>query len=842
MENKIKMFKLLFYILVILSFSHYSKENTENEYLINNYYMSSINDVIEIKENEFVSDYFNKSINNYKFKILNDTEEIFFDYQSEFGCLFISINEISINIFCSEGKQNIFSLKKSEILEKIGYIDSIANLNIIIRINNSTFESDFINFYYSLKVSMRKSIINIFEVNSEHKLLCKTEKIEENNYRCLFMIVNNNNEENDTKLIIYSNSQKNAIKLNINTDYINKEYYNQWNVDYLSNNIPNINSNYSNYNKEMDFIYIPNLKTDKYIYISIESIKETTIEMFNKKIINEEAGLPDINEIKIYSINQNNITFNFEELLEKEISLSLITLYGKGSINLEYELSTEYITDTINNKLIFDINLDLCNYNNNCKLTVNKLDKGDEKELGYIFCIFYTKKTNNNILKELTYGKSSKLLYNINQYPLIIFEQIQDINSPININLQLYNFKEKKLINNFDIKVRIISKSDIYKLKLDYESISQYEEIYAKGKFDPVLEASNIYVNLKDIENIINLEDPYILIYLQNNSNNSSKSLEQLIVGTTISQSNSLMYSSERIYHYGQLNKEEKIVYKLKGNNKHHLMRLEFGCNNKNIGWSVKRTNNETSYMNNDTDLSFVTEKWSNGRELLTMYIERGEDIYLTIFPKEKIENVNITNYIFKYINSDKNANFKNYIIKYDSLNFNRKENKIKINKLTNIPDSFNIKYYLKIINEEDYIKNEIINTIAITESNYTILYSKTEENGKIIFNLNGSIELDTYYHINAYSIVSDNNDDFEYVSYSNIRFYQTTREIKASNIKLIIASISISGATLFILLISCIAYCCRKARRRYSIIDFHIGNYNYNDDNDDDDLFLIED
>ena len=182
-------------------------------------------------------------------------------------------------------------------------------------------------------------------------------------------------------------------------------------------------------------------------------------------------------------------------------------------------------------------------------------------------------------------------------------------------------------------------------------------------------------------------------------------------------------------------------------------------------------------------------------------------------------------------------------IFKYDSLNFNRKENKIKINKLTNIPDSFNIKYYLKIINEEDYIKNEIINTIAITESNYTILYSKTEENGKIIFNLNGSIELDTYYHINAYSIVSDNNDDFEYVSYSNIRFYQTTREIKASNIKLIIASISISGATLFILLISCIAYCCRKARRRrYSIIDFHIGNYNYNDDNDDDDLFLIED
>ena len=476
----------------------------------------------------------------------------------------------------------------------------------------------------------------------------------------------------------------------------------------------------------MDFIIIQNFENDKYIYISIESNEETTIEIFNKRIEDKESELPNINDIKIYSINQNNFTFDFDELSEKELSFSLVTLYGKGNINLEYEKSLEYITDTINNKLIFDINSELCN--NNCKLTVNKLEDGEEKELGYIFYIYYSKKINNNILKELTYGKSNKLLYNIYQYPLILFEQIQDINSPININLQLYNLKEINLINNFDIEVRILSKKEIYKLKLDYENINQYE-IYAKSKFDSVLKASNIYLNLKYLEDIISVQDLYILIYLNNNkSNNFNNSLEQLIIGITISQSNSLIYSSEGIYHYGQLNKEEKILYRLKGNNKYHLMRLEFGCNNKNIGWSVKRTNNNASYINNDTDLSFVTEKWSNGRELLTMYIERGEDIYLAIFPKEKIDNINLTNYVFKYINSDKNSNFKNYIIKYDSLDFDKKENKVKINKLTNIPDSLNIKYYLKIINENYYIKNEIINTIAITESNCTTLEFETEE------------------------------------------------------------------------------------------------------------------
>ena len=68
-------------------------------------------------------------------------------------------------------------------------------------------------------------------------------------------------------------------------------------------------------------------------------------------------------------------------------------------------------------------------------------------------------------------------------------------------------------------------------------------------------------------------------------------------------------------------------------------MRLEVGINSYNIGWSVKRKIEESDHIYNDTDLSFVTEKWYNGRSLITMYIERGEDIYLTIFNKDLIYN-----------------------------------------------------------------------------------------------------------------------------------------------------------------------------------------------------------
>ena len=48
------------------------------------------------------------------------------------------------------------------------------------------------------------------------------------------------------------------------------------------------------------------------------------------------------------------------------------------------------------------------------------------------------------------------------------------------------------------------------------------------------------------------------------------------------------------------------------------------------------------------------------------MYINNGEDIYLTIF-KNSISHDDIKfNYIFKYINSGKNGDLKNYRIKDD--------------------------------------------------------------------------------------------------------------------------------------------------------------------------------
>lgn len=852
---KNKKHKYLFFLFIIILLIQIGQNNNNNlENVINNNYGRSYseNSIIDIK----LDSYFSGNINNntnfyYKLHLLNDTEQIFFDYQSDYGCLYINIeNEFESNNsnfkYCSEGINNIFILDKSEILEIIDKNDenNINNLTIFIKIGLTELEleqNDEFEFDYSLKVSLRKPVINILEINSEHKILCKTENISDNNYRCIFMIVNYSHEENNKNLIIYSNI-KNNIKLNIYADYINKSEYENYNIDYLNNNIPNNSSMFNNSNTENEFIIIPDKESDKYIYLSIEMKLEATIELLAQYIsYNNTIFLPNINDLKVYSFTndtkQKDLYFDVPSL--DKISFSLVTLYGKASIYFENYKEIEYITDVRENRISFDVDLNSRKKKINYNLKINKL------ETDFIFYIYYTKQSNNT-LNELEYGKSKKIFYNNYITPIILYEQIPNINLPININLQIYNTPTFNL-NYLDIEVILISQKELYYTKLNQTYINKYNK-KIRSKFDPILLASNIYITSEDMESFNSENDLYLIISMAKLSPYNSFGNEEddkLIIGATIFQKNSLIYPSERIYHYGKLYNEEKVVYRLKGYDKYHLMRLEFSSNSNYIEWSVKRTYNDDddNYKYNDTDLSFVTEIWSNGRGLITMFIENGEDIYLTIFINKIVDNYNLTNFIFKYINSEKNGDFNNFIIKYDSLEYNKEKNKISINKLNNYPTNSIINYFLKITNKDNYISNEHLNTIAIRESWNSSILNGENINNKIQFNLNSLIDKKKIYYINAYCIINTNYSDIEYISFNGLIINKKFIHKSSSNKKLILASLILGGIAFLVIIFKCLrVFCCRScckccSRRRISLDlaynDDSLLDIEYNDDND---------
>ena len=668
-------------------------------------------------------------------------------------------------------------------------------------------------------MSVKKPDINILEVNSEHNILCKTEQIRDDNYRCLFMLVNNE-LSNNQNLIVYSNPQSIIDKLDIFANEINKEYYDNWDVDQLVDNIPDNKSYFTNNNTEFSFIKIQNVTKDKYIYISVETNKETIVELIAQILPEDgDASYPKENDIQIFNLKQNttNINLNLTSI-NNEVTLVLTTLYGKAKINLGYKEEVDYIADIRENKIFFVIDAYKCKEaNNKCKLIINNLESNDVNNIGYIFTIAYMKKS-NDILKEMTYSKSSKVFYENINFPIMLYEKIPNIQNSINIYLQFYNipFNSSVYKDIFNIEAYLLTQKELYELKLDYNNIKDHN-IKIRGTFNSFLSNVYIYLSPYDMERFKIDDNPYMLIYISTTRTEIKNWYDYLVLTSTISQTNSLIHPSERTYHFGKLSGEEKIVYRLEGKPQFHLMRLEFACNSNYLGWSVKRTKEIESenYMKNDTDLSFVTEKWSNGRGLLTMYIERGEDIYLTIFPIKKIKDIKLTNFVFKYLSSGKNGDFKNYIVKHDSLTYDSNSKNLMVNKITNIPYEFDYITYIKIIDEEDLVNEENMNTIANIESKPFIEIKGKISDNNVNFDISNIIDPKKTFYINAYTTIVENYFDVEYISYAG---YIIAKEDENADILnedsyggFIIASIVIASVVLFLVTLRFIWFCCRE-------------------------------
>ena len=498
MDVLIKKIFAFYRLLIILTSIIYisSKENQiDLNYIIDNYYSSYENKIINLELDRYISGIIEGNNSDYyNITLPKDSEQIIVDYQSKYGCLSIYFNEYDIIneteydlILCSEGIDSIFYINKSEIFEIIGEKgrDTLHNINIILGVGYSNSETNKINFKYSLKISLRTETVPIYKINSEHKILCKTERINDNKFKCLFVFIYNtidNNDSNDKNIILYPIVQSKNMKLNIYADFIDKEYYDDWNAEFLLENMPNINSYYNNCFTEQYFIYIPINDTNKYIYICVESNDESTIEMLTQVIYkNDEIKLPEINEMKIYSIYKKFISFDNSILINNYNSMSVTfgLLRGKVSIYWEYDNSKKYIIDGKENLLI-NLNSESCQYKDKCNLVVNDLEFNDEKNdsqnLGDMFYITIIQNNDNAIsLDEIEYGKSMKFCYENRAFPIMLYSQINYLNCPLTINFQIYEFY--KLNSNeitstrFEINVVLLSIKDIYNIKKDPSQI-----------------------------------------------------------------------------------------------------------------------------------------------------------------------------------------------------------------------------------------------------------------------------------------------------------------------------------------------------------------------------------
>jgi hypothetical protein len=107
----------IFFLFIFIACFSLSKNNLNIEQEINDYDLSYLSEQNEVKFNEFVEGNINNTIKNinysYKINTSKETEltQIFFDYQSEFGCLNITFNKYYHDIsneLCANDSNNFF--------------------------------------------------------------------------------------------------------------------------------------------------------------------------------------------------------------------------------------------------------------------------------------------------------------------------------------------------------------------------------------------------------------------------------------------------------------------------------------------------------------------------------------------------------------------------------------------------------------------------------------------------------------------------------------------------------------------------------------------------------------
>ena len=704
----------------------------------------------------------------YEVSIPSETEVVQIELQSESLELYINIGqnpptkEQKDLYFESKWRDNIYNISRDEI-EQIIKKDIVENINLIIGVyNNYKNNNDTI---YSIKVSIKqKGKENIIKVRGEKKTLCIPQSIENNNiYRCLFIILLEPDDYNNN-LILYARSQREESNIKIYTNYIDYKVYKNKNNE-LYNCIPNENPSNNN------LIIFNSLRKDNYVYVNVETDKPDIIELLTTLSTNYRELNPNLNFMQLFALKNDELIFSFDNT--EKLIINIFSLSGKGKVYWEGETDSQYSISGRDDILSLT-----SNNNNNHKLVIKNMYDGKDSNNDIVSeFVFYFQYHLKIDLTEIYSGKTFEFINREEDFPLYFYSKMGEINYDINIVIIFHDIViEKEGSNNktiesseFLITSSIGNQSLIFNMQRP-KSIKDYFGLKANGTYDSALSVAQIYFKEDEIKNNLNqINIPYLFLGIDKLENSYINKYKTVSMDISILKENSEEIITEKKYQFGKITNEIKS-YKLKIDKSNSYMRIQFASNNNNIVLSI---NTEKNNKKNSTNIKFDETKYERGKLFITFKKPLNEDfIYLNIFSKDKNIDKKLNNYVFKYINSENN--FIEYPIaknkpqiKYEK-NDNQNKITVKFNKIEK--NNLNIIYSLKAIPSKYSIKDEIINTIAITESNCLIIKEKNpkDENDVITMSINTKDE-----EIKCVEVIAQIKDGSitEYVAYNPICF-----------------------------------------------------------------------
>ena len=696
-------------------------------------YLSKNGPIIQVEPEQYIIGSLNdtermKNKDMYEFYQLNipfGAEKVEIDWQSDSVKLLLNVGEERplINNTQKKFESRTDTIFEANIADLIKNDTAYLTLGVYSDILESTYGNS-----YSFKVHFIKPL-NIYKVDSDQKTLCRPEKIKENEFRCLFMVIY---AEFDFiyDTMIYAKSQSNSASTYMYGDFIDNKIYDNFNANELEKKTPSENSKYNTKKDNTDFIFFTLPELNSHFYVSVISDNSEIIELISSFKTFDNQLSPNPSSVQLFAVNNDpSITLNFKTT--KPLLINIVSLYGSTKLYFKDDDKVTYFLrgrdDRISLAIPSDSNeenlvIENINYKEEDRYEQNEDNKVEMP--GIAFYLEYYLRPDTVNFDEINLGKTSEIVYKKSDFPVSYYSKLDNLEKNIDI---FFNFHDLEFtpssefikMNSDDLTIyaNVITQNNVYNIKTGAQSRPSNEKAIV-GKYDPALQAGFLSLTPDDLKKF-DLTNP--TLYLSLEKRNANTVYQKIRLELTAVDKKSQIPVTEKIYQYGNIKNDELASYKLKVDNSTGYMRIQFAANSKNVQFAISGSATE---RNNGDFIKEKVEKEERGKKYITFKKPDKDYIYLNVFAKDKTQNPKLNNYAFKYINSNDKNNFFEYNILNDykkiQTNLDKSVLTVKFNRIDN--KNVDVTYSLKVGKNWDKSNDEEDKTIAFTENSPSVV------------------------------------------------------------------------------------------------------------------------
>ena len=498
--------------------------------------------------------------------------------------------------------------------------------------------------------------------------------------------------------------------------------------------------------------------------------------MYNDIAATTDQFYPNPTTEQLLSVSKDKLRLKF--FTTSSLIVNFVTLGGEGEISWADDLNTVFNLRGGGDRL----SMTSGKTSDEIIITKRKVQNSNEVDSGFFFYVSYYIRNLENNFDEVQFGKSVELSYRETDLPVFLYSKLNSYFNDMYISVTFTDseidtggeYSESPMV----VKAALAKESTVYKAKKNPDLSPTLDRSIA-GAYDPALRTAIVYISSEIIKsfNIKTEDNPTLYLSLAKNENVPEQKYEKFNVEAQFSKINGAIIPAEKSYNYGRHTNYYTNYYRLRKDKNKSFMIIEMAFNSKYLDFSV----NIAITRYNSSDL-IVNTTSSGGKTLILVNTKRGDSnfIYLNIF--RKVDNKDypmLYNYVFKYINIEKEDEFQDFKIKENNGKLEIKE-KTNEDGTTTIDCTFNpiyledkskanITYFFKVVENSTHYYGEEYNTIAVMESPYHTVYKRNpeENNGKITLSATGDLSNWCYLQV----IAQIQQDTFlEYVAYNGIK------------------------------------------------------------------------